>query len=155
MAAVAPIESVVAPPSTEGSLDDRICRFLVARGRLKETDLARAGRLHEEDAGAGSLVALLTRLGLVSERDMAEAVSELLQLPLLSAKEFPDAPPPNVQTSVRFLKQHHVCPIGESDDDVTLLVADPADTLSGAGASSWRRGARSSSRSACAARSTI
>jgi general secretion pathway protein E len=125
MAAVAPIAPI--QTAAEGSLDDRICQFLVARGRLKETDLVRGRRLHEEDPASGSLVSLLTRLGLVSEREMAEAVSELLSLPLLSAKEFPDTPPQNVQTSVRFLKHHHICPIGETDHDVTLLVADPAD----------------------------
>ncbi len=129
MAAVAPLEPVASAAAAIGSLDDRICQFLVARGRLKETDLLRGRRLHEEDPASGSLVSLLTRLGLVSEREMAEAVSELLQLPLLSAKEFPETPPQNVQTSVRFLKHHHVCPIGETDDDVTLLVADPADAF--------------------------
>ncbi|MCK9538738.1 type II secretion system ATPase GspE [Dokdonella sp.] len=129
MVAVAPIEIDTLVPAAVPSLDERICRFLVARGRLKETDLARAARLHEEEPAAGSLVSLLTRLGLVSEREMAEAVAELLQLPLLSAKDFPDAPPANVQTSVRFLKHHHVCPIGESDAEVTVLVADPADAF--------------------------
>jgi general secretion pathway protein E len=124
MAAVAPI---AAPRVAEGSLDDRICHFLVAQGHLKETDLVRGRRLHLEDPASGSLVSLLTRLGLVSEREMAEAVSELLELPLLSAKEFPETPPANVQTSIRFLKHHHICPIGESEGDVTLLVADPAD----------------------------
>jgi len=127
MAAAAIDDPAFVPTPEEATLDERICRFLVARGRLKENDLARGRRLHEEDPASGSLVSLLTRLGLVSEREMAEAVSELLHLPLLSAKEFPEAPPQNVQTSVRFLKHHHVCPIGESDDDVTLLVADPAD----------------------------
>ncbi|MGA9421347.1 MAG: type II secretion system ATPase GspE [Rhodanobacteraceae bacterium] len=118
------------PGAVAATLDERICQFLVARGRLKEADLARGRRLHDEDAGGTRLVALLTRLGLVSERDMAEAVSELLQLPLLAAKELPDSPPANVQLSVRFLKQQHVCPIGETDDSVTLLVADPADLFS-------------------------
>jgi len=126
MAAVAPITSAT-PPAADGSLDDRICQFLVAKGHLKETDLVRGRRLHQEDPTSGSLVSLLTRLGLVSEREMSEAVSELLSLPLLSAKEFPDTPPANVQTSVRFLKHHHICPIGESESEVTLLVADPAD----------------------------
>ncbi len=129
MAAVAPIEHTVSEVVAEPTLDDRICLFLVARGRLKETDLVRGRRLREEDPASGSLVALLTRLGLVSEREMAEGVSELLKLPLLSAKEFPETPPANVQTSVRFLKHHHVCPIGETDDEVTLLVADPADAF--------------------------
>ncbi len=107
-------------------LDERICQFLVARGRLKETDLARGKRLHEEDP-SGRLVALLTRLGLVSERDMADAVSEIMNLPLVGAKDFPESPPPNVQVSVRFLKQHHIVPISETETEVQLLIADPAD----------------------------
>jgi general secretion pathway protein E len=107
-------------------LDERICQYLVARGRLKETDLARGRRLHEEDP-SGRLIALLTRLGLVSEREMADAVSEIMDLPLLAAKDFPESPPPNVQLSVRFLKHHHVVPIGETDAEVKLLIADPAD----------------------------
>ena len=129
MAAVAPLQPAATRPNAEASLDDRICQFLVARGRLKETDLVRGRRLHEEDPASGSLVSLLTRLGLVSEREMAEAVSELLSLPLLSAKEFPETPPQNVQTSIRFLKHHHLCPIGETEEDVTVLVADPADAF--------------------------
>jgi len=108
------------------ALDERICQFLVSRGRLKETDLVRARRLHEE-GGEGNLVPLLTRLGLVSERDMGDALAEVLSLPLLTAKEFPESPPPNVQVSIRFLKQNHIVPIGESDDGIVLLVADPAE----------------------------
>ena len=109
------------------SLDERICEHLVARGRLKEADLARARRLLEE-SGDGNLVPLLTRLGLVSEREMGESLAEVLGLPLLSAKECPEVPPPNVQMSVRFLKQYHVVPIAESETGVTLLMADPAET---------------------------
>jgi general secretion pathway protein E len=114
-------------PFGSDHLDERLCDFLVEHGRLKETDLVRARRLHEENA-EGNLIPLLTRLGLVSERDMGEALAELLEVPLLSIKECPEAPPPNVQMSVRFLKQYHVVPIGEDDNNVTLLMADPADT---------------------------
>ncbi len=122
------VESLPNPeqPGESESLDERICDYLVARGRLKEADLVRARRLLEEN-GEGNLVPLLTRLGLVSEREMADALSEVLGLPLLSAKDCPESPPPNVQMSVRFLKQYHVVPIGESDNSVSLLVADPAD----------------------------
>ncbi len=122
MSAVEPLPT----PAPDESLDERICEYLVARGRLKEADLARARRLHEED-GEGNLVPLLTRLGLVSEREMADALSEVLGLPLLSAKEFPEAPPANVQMSVRFLKQYHIVPIAETDTMVTVVVADPAE----------------------------
>ncbi|MDE1885878.1 MAG: type II secretion system ATPase GspE [Xanthomonadaceae bacterium] len=115
------------PAPADASLDERICEHLVARGRLKEADLARARRLLEE-SGDGNLVPLLTRLGLVSEREMGESLADVLGLPLLAAKDCPETPPPNVQMSVRFLKQYHVVPIAETDTGVTLLMADPAET---------------------------
>jgi general secretion pathway protein E len=108
------------------ALDEDICHFLLRKGRLKETDLARARRVHEEQEEVG-LVTLLTRLGLASERDVAEATSELLGLPLLSGKDAPEVPPAGVQLPVRFLKQFHVAPIGEDEHTVRLLVADPQD----------------------------
>jgi general secretion pathway protein E len=123
MSAVEPLPN---PQPSEESLDERICAYLVARGRLKEADLVRARRLHEE-SGEGNLVPLLTRLGLVSEREMGDALSEVLGVPLVMAKDFPEAPPQNVQMSVRFLKQYHIVPIGETDTSVTMLVADPAE----------------------------
>ncbi len=115
-----------APASVEPSFDERISAQLIARGRLKEADLGRARRLHEENP-EGDFISLMTRLGLVSERDAAEALAEVMKLPLLAAKECPDAPPPNVQVSTRFLKQYHVVPIGEDDTHVSLLVAEPQD----------------------------
>ncbi|MCX7562629.1 type II secretion system ATPase GspE [Xanthomonadaceae bacterium XH05] len=115
------------PDAAEASLDqreDRICRQLLARGRLKDADFIRAGRLHEESGG--SLISLMTRIGLVSERDVAEASAEVFDLPLLLSKDFPENPPA-VQISTRFLKQQHVCPLGETEERIELLVADPAD----------------------------
>jgi general secretion pathway protein E len=70
------------------SREAAVCALLVERGRLKDNDLARARRLHEESPD-GTLTALLARLGLVSERDLAEAWAELLDAPLLVAKEAP------------------------------------------------------------------
>ncbi len=122
----ATVEAQSSAPAAE-SLDERICEHLVARGRLKEADLARAHRLLEE-SGDGNLVPLLTRLGLVSEREMGESLAEVLGLPLVAAKDCPETPPPTVQMSVRFLKQYHVVPIAESETGVTLLMADPAET---------------------------
>ena len=110
-------------------LDDRIVEALVARGRLKEVDLARVRRLQEDQAQGGSggqLSALLAKLGMVSERDMAEASAEVLHLPLVAVRDCPDTPP-TLQISPRFLKQHAVCPIGEDEDAIDLLVADAQD----------------------------
>lgn len=103
-----------------------VCALLVARGRLKDNDLARARRLHEE-APEGTLTALLARLGLVSERDLAEAWAERLHAPLLAARDAPDMPPADLDVSLRFLKQQHVVPVRVGDDGLALMVADPAD----------------------------
>ncbi|PJA42555.1 MAG: type II secretion system protein GspE, partial [Lysobacterales bacterium CG_4_9_14_3_um_filter_62_6] len=120
------VADALSAPLDEVSLEDRIATFLIARGRLKEADLLRARRLQEESPNA-DFISLMVRLGLVSERDAAEALSEVLQMPLLSARDCPDAPPANVQLSIRFLKQYHVVPIGEDEQELHLLVAEPQD----------------------------
>ena len=112
-------------PTVADTADSQIAQLLLSRGRLKEGDLARAQRLQGE--AGGSLTALLARLGMVSERDMAEAASEVTGLPLIAARDCPDSPPDNVNVSLRFLKQHSICPIGEDEHGVDLLVADPQD----------------------------
>ena len=106
-------------------MEQLIAAALLGRGRLKDADLARAQRLQAE--AGGSLSTLMVRLGLVSERDMAEAASEVLGLPLLAARDCPDGPPEGLPLSLRFLKQHSVCPVGEDEAGIDLLVADPQD----------------------------
>ncbi|RAN75254.1 type II secretion system protein GspE [Bacillus sp. SRB_336] len=103
-----------------------VCAWLVARGRLKDSDLGRARRLHEESA-EGTLTTLMARLGLVSERDLAEAWAELLHVPLLSARDAPELPPADLDLSLRFLKQQHVVPVQDDEHGLALIVADPAD----------------------------
>ncbi|MBB6600061.1 type II secretion system ATPase GspE [Luteimonas sp. MC1825] len=107
------------------SADERIVAALLEKGRLKDADLARARRLQEETGG--SLLSLLTRLGLVSERDHAEACSAVLGLPLASAKDMPELPPEGVLLTARFMKQFHVVPVAEGDAHVEVLAADPQD----------------------------
>jgi general secretion pathway protein E len=111
--------------STPASDGERIVAALIEKGRLKEADLVRAQRL-QEDAG-GELLALIARLGLVSERDHAEACAEVLGLPLMAIKELPDMPPEGVDLSLKFMKQFAAVPVGESDAHVAVLMADPQD----------------------------
>jgi general secretion pathway protein E len=117
--------SSLAQPRDTIADDVQACALLVARGRLKESDLGRARRLHEESP-EGTLTSLLARLGLVSERDLADAWAELLQLPLLAARDAPELPPAELDVSLRFLKQQHVVPVHDAAG-LALLVADPAD----------------------------
>nr|WP_246606780.1 type II secretion system ATPase GspE [Lysobacter antarcticus] len=98
---------------------------LRTKGRLKDADLARARRLHAETGG--SLLGLLARLGLVSERDHAETVAEVLQLPLVSTKDAPELPPEGVALTTKFMKQFAICPVAETAEAVEVLAADPQD----------------------------
>ena len=102
-----------------------IVAALLEKGRLKEADLVRARRLQEETGG--SLLTLLARLGLVSERDHAETCAAVLGLPLVSAKSAPDLPPEGVAVSIKFMKQFHAVPQNETGDAVEVLLADPQD----------------------------
>ena len=117
--------NTVADNAGTSDSEERIAAALLGRGRLKDIDLARAQRLQAE--AGGSLATLMVRLGLVSERDMAEAASDVLGLPLVSAKDCPDVPPENLPLTLRFLKQQAVCPVGEDAAGIDLLVADPQD----------------------------
>lgn len=113
-----------------GSADERIVAALLEKGRLKDPDLVRARRLQEETGG--SLLSLLTRLGLVSERDHAETCAEVLDLPLLNLKQVPELPPEfstdSQPLSPRFLRQFHVCPLGENQGQLDLWMADPYES---------------------------
>ena len=118
---------VLSPVPAQDTADERIIALLVEKGRLKEPDLIRARRLQEE--AGDSLLSLLARLGLVSERDHAEACAEVLGLSLIPLKQVPELPPetmPDSQPlSTRFLRQFHVCVLGESDGQLDLWMADP------------------------------
>lgn len=113
------------PERTDHPRDEELIERLVAAGRLREQDLGRARRLHEESGG--SLVSLMVKLGLVSERDVAESLAELLDIPLFGVKDYPEVPATNGQLSLRFMKQHHIVPVAEDDDELVVAVADPQD----------------------------
>ena len=119
------VPSTGMPAEIDSSADARIVAALLEKGRLKDADLQRARRLQEETGG--SLLSLLGRLGLVSERDHAETSAAVLELPLVSAKDAPDLPPEGVALSVKFLKQFHLCPIEWTEHEVGVLMADPHD----------------------------
>jgi general secretion pathway protein E len=95
---------------------------LVASGRLDEAAAERALRLR-----AGSeerLEQILTKLGLVQEKDVAEAMSGELGVPLALATDFPDEPVLE-SASPKFLRQAQVLPLKDLPEHLVLAVADP------------------------------
>jgi general secretion pathway protein E len=73
------------------------------------------------------LSSLLPKLGLVSERDLASALSELLGLPLVGAADFPSEALLGDRLSPRFLRESRVLPLAEREEGLVLAMADPLD----------------------------
>ncbi len=98
---------------------------LVAEGRLAQADLERGQRLAKE--GDGFLGPALVRLGLVSERDVAEVLAGLLGLPLVGPKDYPAVPVLEEQLAQRFLRQYKVVPLKADASGIEVALANPLD----------------------------
>ena len=113
------------PAPAERPPEARIVAVLLERGKMTAADLGRARRL-ADDAGE-PLLRMLVRLGLVSERDLAQAMGEVLDLPLADPAGFPAEPVGEGLFSLRFLKDARVLPLADEDDRLRVAVADAAD----------------------------
>jgi general secretion pathway protein E len=115
----------VAVESVE-SFEQSLGELLIERGKLDRPGLDRAMKIRE---GRGErLNSLLPKLGLVSERDLAQALSDRLGLPLAEPSDFPDVPLLEDKLSSRFLREAHVLPLAEEPEGLVLAMADPLDT---------------------------
>ncbi|TVR63640.1 MAG: type II secretion system protein GspE [Candidatus Competibacteraceae bacterium] len=99
--------------------------MLVERQKLADADLQRARRVR--DSTGESLETLLVKLGLVSERDLAEALAARLNLPLVRPADFPDTPATDGAVSPRFLKESRVVPLFDDEQGLTVAMANPTD----------------------------
>ncbi|HSV28863.1 MAG TPA: ATPase, T2SS/T4P/T4SS family, partial [Candidatus Omnitrophota bacterium] len=95
--------------------------LLLERGLADPSGIERARRVC--DASGEALHIVLSKLGLVSERDMAQVLAAATGLPLVTA--FPDEPV--CPASLKFLKESLVVPVGEQDGELVVATADPID----------------------------
>jgi general secretion pathway protein E len=98
---------------------------LVETGAIDLRTLDRARRV-AADSG-GRLDRILTQLGIVSERGLAEALAALLAIPLVTALQYPEAPLFVDRLKPKFLRHARVMPIADAGNAVTLVMADPLD----------------------------
>jgi general secretion pathway protein E len=104
----------------------RLGEILIERGKLDATGLERALRLQQESGD--KLGALLVSLGVVSQRDVSEALALQLGLPLIEAAGYPEMPILEERVSGRFLRDSHALPLTEDENELALAMADPTDT---------------------------
>lgn len=107
------------------TLYDDLARHLSTLGKLTLPALDRAQRVQAETGKR--LPTVLTRLGLITERDLAEAQAAMLDLPLVGPKDFPETPVLEDRINRQFLKQSHLIPLAEEGGGLVVAMADPFD----------------------------
>ena len=103
----------------------RIGEILIERGKLDAAGLERALRLQQETHE--KLGGLLVTLGLVAQRDVAEALAQQLGMPLVEAASYPELPILEERVSARFLREARALPLAEDEHELALAMADPTD----------------------------
>ncbi|WP_449288540.1 type II secretion system ATPase GspE [Marinicella sediminis] len=118
------MEEAAAEPT---DFETQLCEYLVDQGRLKEEDLKRGLRLNKESFGV-SLVPLMVRLGLASERDVVQSMHELLEYPIINDKDFPETNSVDAEFPIRYMRESQFVPIEETDDKLTVVMVYPYET---------------------------
>jgi general secretion pathway protein E len=114
------------PVKTETQTEhERLGALLVSHGHCDAKTLERASSVAAESGQR--LDAVLTQLGLVSERALAETFAALLGMPLASVDRYPDEPLFVERLSAKFLRQARALPIAVHDGTLHLAMADPLD----------------------------
>jgi general secretion pathway protein E len=113
------------PSANSGDRLEALSGVLLERGLIDDKTLERARRVAGETGQR--LDAVLTQLGLVSERGLAESLAAYLGLRLVTADRYPEAPLLVDRLKARFLRKAHALPIEVEDDRVVLAMADPLD----------------------------
>src|SRR5438132_6296116 len=129
------IEAIASPAAGPETFDDqsadelsRLGAILIAEGAIDHRTLDRARRVAAETGGR--LDRVMTQLGMVSERGLAQALAQLVGAPVVTVADYPEAPLFADRLKAKFLRKAHSLPIADTDDGVVLAMADPLDGFS-------------------------
>ena len=100
---------------------------LLGSGSIDARSLGRAQRVAAETGAR--LDRVITDLGMVSERALAEAMASLLGVPIVRPADYPDAPLFPERLHAKFLRRARAMPIAAEADRVTLAMVDPLDSF--------------------------
>jgi general secretion pathway protein E len=109
--------------ATQLDVGSRLADYLLRAGKLKSDDIDRTRQLAGE--GAQSFGLVLTRTGLVADREIAMAYAELLKRPLLADDDIPQRPPPEHGYKEIFLRDAKLLPLAGNGEAVRFATADP------------------------------
>ncbi len=97
---------------------------LVDQQSLRENDLNKVTKIQQQMQET-RLPLLLVKLGLCSEKDVANALAKITGLSVVTVEEYPDTPVLPDEISLRFLKEFHVVGIKADEHKIVVAVMDP------------------------------
>jgi general secretion pathway protein E len=106
--------------------ENLIVRRLLDNGTIRKSDAERIQALGANEP-TQNFSALLLRLGIVSEQDLANAWSSVCDMPLVTSAQLSELADRPEGIPSRFLKQHRIVPLAWDEAEVHLLLADPSD----------------------------
>ncbi len=110
----------------------KIGEVLTQRGKLDTSNLDRALKVQDTARIAGSrekIGSILTRMGMVSHRELAAALAEQRGWVIVEAAEFPEIPVMEDAISSRFILEARAIPVSETEANVVLAMVDPEDVF--------------------------
>jgi general secretion pathway protein E len=120
------MDRVLHAAEAPNTLEARLVELLLQRGDVDARAVDRASRVAADDEQRVDKV--LIQLGLVSERGLAEAFSELTQTPIAKPDVYKlEAPLFADRLTPRFLRAARALPVEADEMTVTLAMADPLD----------------------------
>ena len=128
-ATVAPLQAdeVIQPIELNAAaLQLQLAEQLKRDNKISDADLSKVLRMCEEKPHV-SFLDLLARLGLVSDFDIARALSTILQLPIVGKDRFPVENIVENLISDRFLKEQKIMPLALDEDHILVAMTNPAD----------------------------
>jgi general secretion pathway protein E len=99
--------------------------FLRSRGRLDAVHCERVRAVRRERGESEALI--ITRLGMVGEREMAEHLAEFLGIGLAEPSDYPREPILAGALKPDFLARARALPLADAPQGVVLAMADPTD----------------------------
>ena len=119
-----PAASTASPPD----LMARLGGLLVQRGHCDARTVERGQRMAGESGQR--LDAVLTQLGLVGERALADAYCALLDLPLATPGRYPAGAPLALdRLTARFLRHSRALPVADEGGTLVVAVSDPLNAF--------------------------
>lgn len=107
--------------------EDAFAAALVDFGTLDTKDVERAVRIAQREQD--TFYSMLSRLGLLSETNLAAVYSKLMKVPLFDPGQTPADPIELDTVNARFFREKLVLPFARKADEVSVAMADPTDSF--------------------------